>query len=658
MYWAYYNTETGCSYIYNGSEWNLLAKAGKDGKDGTSGGGNSGGNGGNSGGGSTSGTTTMFMGFDSVVTIANGTNMTEITNAIYSLTSDTTLKFTGGINSITLTTVAAAMQTNDSVKIALDFSETTGITAWPNKLAGLTTLYAISLPNTVTSVQDDAFENCSNLKAITVPCSIESYPSVNSDSTIVNFAGTLADWLNGSVVIPFSGNGVTQGHTAQPLYLNGAEVSGTVTIPDSVTTIRSNAFADCPKITSIVIPDSVTSIGDSAFYGCSGLTGVSIGTGVTSIGESAFSWCSGLTGITIPVSVTSIGAYAFYGCSGLTSVNYEGTIGQWLQISYNLPSNPRYMDTTLYCTANPLYYAHHLYIGGSEVTNLSIPSGVTSIGKYVFAGGSGLTSVTIPSSVTSIGNHAFSGCSEFTSVSYEGSIEQWLQISFSSLDSNPLYYAHHLYIGGSEVMDLNIPDDVTGIREYAFSGCSRLKSVTISNSVTSIGKFAFSGCSGLTSITIPNSVTRIGNAVFNECTALRELIIQDGQEILTLGWHATESVYASAPAAGGGSEAAQPAADGMGLFYDCPLETVYLGRNLSYESNSYASDSPFANKTTLVSVQIGNSVTYIKDYMFYGCNALTTVNYRGSEEQWWAISFGNYNEPLMNATIVYNYTGD
>ena len=87
----------------------------------------------------------MFMGFDNVVIIEKGTDITGITNTIYSLTSDTTLKFKGGINSITLTTIAAAMGTNDSVKIALDFSEATGITEWANKLAGQKTLYAISL---------------------------------------------------------------------------------------------------------------------------------------------------------------------------------------------------------------------------------------------------------------------------------------------------------------------------------------------------------------------------------------------------------------------------------------------------------------------------------------------------------------------------------
>ena len=149
----------------------------------------------------------MFMGFDNLVLIESGTDMAEITTKIFALTADTTLKFKGGINSVTLTTIASAMQTNDSVKIALDFSETTGITEWTNKLAGVKTLYAISLPNMVTSVQAGAFTDCTNLKAITVPCSITAYPYEKTTTyspyksyynCIVNFTGTLVDWLQSS----------------------------------------------------------------------------------------------------------------------------------------------------------------------------------------------------------------------------------------------------------------------------------------------------------------------------------------------------------------------------------------------------------------------------------------------------------------------------
>ena len=216
----------------------------------------------------------------------------------------------------------------------------------------------------------------------------------------------------------------------------------------------------------------VTAINSSAFYGCTGLTSVTMPEGVTSIGSYAFYGCSGLTSVTIPEGVTSIGSDAFEDCSGLMRVNITD-LEKWCGISFGS------------AYANPLYYAHHLYLKGEEVTDLVIPVGVTSIAYSAFYGCSGLTSVTIPEGVTSIGDKAFYNCSGLTSVT--------------------------------------IPEGVTSIGDKAFYNCSGLTSVTIPEGVMSIGSYAFSGCSGLTSVTIPSSVTSIGYRAFRDCSGLRSV---------------------------------------------------------------------------------------------------------------------------------------
>lgn len=135
----------------------------------------------------------------------------------------------------------------------------------------------------------------------------------------------------------------------------------------------------------------------------------------------------------------------------------------------------------------------------SGMTSITIPEGVRSVGKSSFSGCSGLTSVSIPSSVTSIGYNPFEGCTHLTKAEF-ASIESLVEIDFVSDDSNPLSYAHHLYIAGEEILDLVIPEGVTNIGNYSFYNAKYLNSVTIPANVKIIGKRAFSGCSGLKTI--------------------------------------------------------------------------------------------------------------------------------------------------------------
>ena len=301
-----------------------------------------------------------------------------------------------------------------------------------------------------------------------------------------------------------------------------------VTIPNSVITIGASAFGGCSGLTSVTIPNSVITIGASAFGGCSGLTSVTIPSSVITIGASAFGECSGLTSVTIPNSVISIGKYAFSNCTGLTSVDISNTI---TSISDGTFSNCTGL-TSVTIPNSVTSIGNNAFNNCKGLSSITIPNLVTSIGEKAFSGCLGLTRVKIPNSVVLIDHMAFSNCTGLTRVDITD-LDSWCRIIFGykynevhgTYTSNPLTYAHHLYLNGQEVTDLTIPNSTTTINDYAFYGCTGLTSLTISNLVTSIGDRAFYGCSGLTSVVTGESVTHIKDKAFSGCSGLTSVTI-------------------------------------------------------------------------------------------------------------------------------------
>ena len=298
----------------------------------------------------------------------------------------------------------------------------------------------------------------------------------------------------------------------------------------------------------------------------------------------AFSGRSDLASITIPSTIQSIGEDAFLECDGLKKV-YVSSIEDWCKIDFSYPD------------ANPLRRGADLYVDNKLVTDVTIPDGVKSIGKYAFYGYSSLKSISFPSSIRSIGEDAFSDCTNLDEV-YATNIEDWCKIKFEDEFSNPIFYARKIYIDGELATDITIPKGITKICDYAFENCDTITNVVIPNSVISIGDSAFRSCFNLKNISIPNSVVNIGVEAFLGCSNLEKVEIPDGIKFIK--------------------------------------------------------DYTFAYCENLTTIIIPQSVKEIGNLAFDGDYNLSNVLFKGSKSQWDSIDFGDGNTNLVESVIHYD----
>jgi hypothetical protein len=567
---------------------------------------------------------------------------------------------------------------------------------------------AVSIPASVTTIEDAALSSCYLLTAIDVASSNPSFAS--SDGILFNKTMTTLIQCPGGK-------------------------AGAVTIPDGVLTIAGYAFYYCDSIYSVTIPGSVTSIGEYAFYSCelldlrSGLSGVvsisdyafyncnsltsaGLGSSLSTIGDYAFYSCDSLTSVNIPANVSAIGDRAFSSCNSLAAIEVASSNMEYTSVDGVLLDEAR--TTVIQCPvaktgafaipASVTTVSDYAFNYCTLLTSVTVPDGIETIGKHAFYSCDHLTIVNVPASVRSIGTSALSDCDSLTAINIDVANPNYASVdgmlfdkalttliqcpagksgnltlpgTVTVIDDNALYFC-------DSVISVDMPDGVTTIGDSAFYYCTSLTSVSIPMNLTSIGDYTFYYCSSLTSVTMPDSISTIGEYAFYSCDSLTELTLPDGVAIIG------EYAFSSCDSLASLNLSDNVSSLGKFAFSYCdsltsvriPGNVTSIGERAFYVCDSltaidvdasnpnYASvDGMLFDKalTTLIQCPGGKSgnltipgtVTVIDDYAFYSCGSMTSVTILGNIASIGDSAFYNcYSLTKMDIPSTVSHIGD
>ena len=549
-----------------------------------------------------------------------------------------------------------------------------------------TGISSLKIPDNVTTLGEQAFAGCENLSSITIGSGINK---------IGNGAFKNCTALT-KVDIPSTVRIIGDNAFAECAKITELNIA------NGVTKIGDDAFFECTGLTNINLPTSLRTLG-GAFEKCTGLKYIDIPRNVTSIGDRAFYDCSNLTAISIGASVAEIGSEAFFGCSDLRKIycnattppSANGSFKNTYMSQYTLyvpkSSLSAYRSKTpwkdlgeikeISILINGVYYFLDDDALTAEVTyprdvysgKVSIPSqvpyggktySVKSIGDFAFTNFAEVTSVSIPTSVETIGESAFSGCSGLTSMEFRG----------VKVIGDQAFYC----CTGLTTLNIFSDNNLTTIGEYAFYRCEKLQEVSIPMNVTSIGRGAFSYCSGMTrfghhtncaiteiavdefygcsslwTVYIPQKVTTIGKNAYTNCTSLRDLYMYEG--LKEIG----ESAFSGCTKLNTVNIPNSVTTIGNSAFKGSGLATVIIGSESSSNLSSVKSQA-FANCTNLKEVQcLAKNVDYAGNDVFSGSTVASatlivpfgyTANYQ-SKKPW--SGFGNIIEKTYAVDGMY-----
>lgn len=537
-------------------------------------------------------------------------------------------------------------------------------------------LTSITIPSSIVNIDEPIISGCPRLTSIVVEHGNTIYDSRDNCNAIIETAiNTLVAGCK-NTTIP---NSVTSIGNQAFYYCSGLT---SITIPNGVTSIENGAFSGCHSLTSVDIGNSVITLGNYVFFDCNNLTSITIPNSVTTIGNYTFQDCSSLTSITIGNNITSIGYDSFTGCTSLKTVVWNAK--NYADISNNSRSpfyDARGTITSFKIGDSVEYIPAYLCYGMTSLSSLVLPNSVISIGSYAFEGCSALASVEIGSSITSIGNYAFKNCSAIKTIVWNAKNYADIPVSpnppfYDSRESITSfifgdaveYIPHNVCLKMTKLTSITISENVTSIGHFAFQSCSAIKeviwnakncadvsqslfedsqnsitsftfgnnveripaymcyhmnnlaSVIIPNSVKSIGNSAFYYCSNLSSANIGSSVINIEDLAFSRCFALTSITIPNS--VISIGYAAFSGCTKLKSVTIGSNMTSI----GQDAFLNCSALTTIVWNPTSFSDLSSNSKNPFyAIRKNITSFTFGNNVEHIPAYMCYEMSNLTSV---------------------------------
>ena len=398
-----------------------------------------------------------------------------------------------------------------------------------------------------------------------------------------------------------------------------------------------------------------------------GTTEIIIEKGVTSIGYYGIHRYEKLESVTVPESLSHVDQNAFVGCTRLAAVRIK-SLERWAEIWFESAD------------ANPLYYAHHLYLDDEELTVLNLPAGTRQIGAYAFCGGTAFTAVTIPASVKYVGYGVFGGCTSLASITVDRENKNYVEEGgvLLTADRTKLISAAPGAIGSA----YTLPDTVESIGTGAFCGCRALMNITMPAGVRFIGKDAFAETGWYDAQ--PNGLLMLGSCVIGYRGEMPEgtrLELAEGTTcIADFAFDKQRNLVAV-------SIPASVTNIGYFAFYNTGVGTVYIEDldawcNIYFNNETYFTPAwrsrgadlylngrgvrkltipegtakirryTFANIKNIADVVIPDSVTTVEKMAFYGSGLYDSpqrgVIYAGS----WAVDSPIYDEPPAELTFV------